>query len=850
MELSIVQESKEVKRARAIDDIAMTRYEDVKDITTEEYFHNNAFSIDAFKMKYAVDEHETYVKALKRVCDYVSSCEATEELRKYWSARWFDEMYNDWWSAAGSIMQGAASTRKISLMNCTTLPLKEDTIESIFDTAKNVAKCAAYRQGLGVDFSALRPRGAAVNNSSNVSNGAIHWMEFIDSIGYKVGQKGRIPAMLFSLRDNSLDIEEFINVKSDRTRIQNANISVQITDAFYEAYENDKDWELSFTINDSKKISKTIKARDLLEQLAKNMHAHAEPGVQNIDVARKYSNSDTVDFKILSTNACSEEFLDSSGNCDLASINCSQFSTNKEKRSKELEKIGTSICRFLDNVVEMEIRDERYPTDDHCKSLKGIRRIGAGITNICGYLFKNNLSYGTPDGNKSIEEFVEEYRYNLYKASIALGKEKGSFKAFDRSKFETALNVQKMMKKGLEFSHMRNVETSAIAPTGSLSLMFRQPVLSYGIEPAFGLYYWKRTRISGKYEYYFVVPGAINDYMKSIDVPVGMECGTIKDDWKGTKGSEIAAKIDKHCKNLNFKTATQISALDKLDLMSRVAKHIDNSISVTYLLSEDATWETVRDFILEAHKKEVKSVAAFPDKKMYGIVSLEPFYDLAVRLSKEKVAIHKSNFTSEEFLELKKIVQLAEDESDRPTEIVYKNAPKRPDELECDIHQFKVKGNDWIIIIGLLNSSPYEIFGGNSEIIEIAQSIKKGKLVKRQITGKINRYDLVCGSNGETVTFKNILKAFNNKDYGSFTRLLSLSLRHGAPVQYIVEQLQKDESETLDSFTKVMSRVLKSYIKDGTKASNEKSCPACKSNELVYAAGCITCAGCNWSRCQ
>mgnify|MGYP001577100843 len=384
----------------------------------------------------------------------------------------------------------------------------------------------------------------------------------------------------------------------------------------------------------------------------------------------------------------------------------------------------------------------------------------------------------------------------------------------------------------------------------TLSLMFRKPVLSYGIEPAFGLYYWKRTRISGKYEYYFVVPGVINDYMKSIDVPVNMECGSIKDDWKGTKSKEIAAKIDKHCKNLNFKTATQISALDKLDLMSRVAKHIDNSISVTYLLSGDATWETVRDFILEAHKKEVKSVAAFPDKKMYGIVSFEPFYDLAVRLSKEKVAIHKTNFTSEELSELKKVTSLADDDIsvDRPIQVQYKNAPKRPDELECDIHQFKVKGDEWVIIVGLLNEKPYEVFGGNSEFVEIAQSIKRGKLVKRRITDKVNRYDFVAGENGSTITLKNILKAFNNKDYGTFTRMLSLALRHGAPIQYICEQLVKNDNEELDSFAKVMARVLKTYIKNGTKAANGKSCPNCQNSELVYADGCISCS-CGWGKC-
>src|ERR1044072_9443604 len=171
-----------------------TFYEDVKDQTTEEYFQGNKFSIDAFQKKYTSNPKETYVQARKRVCDFIASVEKTDALKKYWSDRWFDEIYNDWWHPAGSIMQGAGSGRKISLCNCTTISLGKlkddedwDNLESIIkNTAYTVAKCAAYRQGLGVDFSCLRPNGTKVLNSANESTGAIHWMRFIDSIGYYV----------------------------------------------------------------------------------------------------------------------------------------------------------------------------------------------------------------------------------------------------------------------------------------------------------------------------------------------------------------------------------------------------------------------------------------------------------------------------------------------------------------------------------------------------------------------------------------------------------------------------------------------------------------------------------------
>lgn len=332
-----------------------TKFEDVKNLTTEDYFGGNQFSIDAFKSKYSLinKPDETYVQAIKRVCDYVASVEKTDKLREYWSDRWFHEIFNDWWHPAGSIMQGAGSGRKISLANCNTVSLgvglegeEWDSLEAIIkNTAYTVAKSAAYRQGVGVDFSRLRPNGAVVQNSARESTGSIHWMQFIDQIGYFVGQKGRIPALLFSLSCKHPDVEEFIKVKSDRTKIQNANISVQCTDDFYKAVKDDKDWDLCFEIPETKTgqkvyvdvhsttmeckkdekgwyylahkdhkkelIKKTVRAKQLMELIAKNMFANAEPGIQNIDIARKYSNSDYVydskdeyDSRIIGTNAC------------------------------------------------------------------------------------------------------------------------------------------------------------------------------------------------------------------------------------------------------------------------------------------------------------------------------------------------------------------------------------------------------------------------------------------------------------------------------------------------------------------------------------------------------------------
>jgi ribonucleoside-diphosphate reductase alpha chain len=870
------------------------RYEDVKNQTTEEYFKSNKFSIDAFKKKYALYSDETYVQALKRVCDFIASVEKTDQLKKYWSERWFDEIYNDWWHPAGSIMQGAGSGRKISLANCTHNSLgglhdeeEWDNLESIVrNTAYTVAKCAAYRQGLGVDFSRLRPSGTKVLNSSNESTGAVHWMKFIDSIGYYVGQKGRIPAMLFSLSIKHPDVEKFITIKGDYTQIQNANISVQCTEDFYKAVDDDDDWELKFEIPEVKKgeriyvdihsvgmnclkdketgkyykisshdrpaevFTKKVKARELLKLISKNMHANAEPGIQNIDLARKYSNSDAMydpndeyDSRIIGTNACSEQYLSRDSLCVLGSINCGKFSTLPEIYVAQLEKIGKSINRFLDNVNECELVYQTFATPHQQLAIRKLRRTGAGVTNIAAWLFKKQLVYGTQEANDAFEEFMKIYNYWMYVGTEELGKEKGNFGLFNEKKWKEAPFMKRVIEESKKIAetfktpvitgnYARNVTTSSIAPTGTLTLMFRDTAFSYGIEPAFFLYYWKRTRMGGKYEYYFNVPKVVRDSFEAAGYHIPMESDTIKDDWDGKHGKVIAEFIEKNKEKagIKFRTSTQVSAMDKLQFMAQVMKWVDSSISVTYMLPEGSTWKDVYNFIIEAHKKEVKSIAAFPDRKMYGIVSETPFKELALNLQSQGVSIHHQNFSDDEL----KVMNISRESIHQHND----NAPKRLDSLDADIYVVSVKNEKFCIAIGLQNGQPYEIFGGHLNGLGIKSNYKKGKIIKVKKAQYALEFD--------DIYIEDFSKQFTPTEQILF-RMTSTSLRHGVPIQFVVDQLQK-ATQDITSMGAAAARCLKKYIKNGESVHNQ-SCPSC-GNGLIYLEGCVTCSSCNYSRCS
>lgn len=170
------------------------------------------------------------------------------------------------------------------------------------------------------------------------------------------------------------------------------------------------------------------------------------------------------------------------------------------------------------------------------------------------------------------------------------------------------------------------------------------------------------------------------------------------------------------------------------------------------------------------------------------------------------------------------------------------NAIKRPTLLECDINHVSVKGEKWVILIGKMDDNPYEVFGGKADKIQFPSKYKTGIIEKDK--GK-SKYNLIIEDDNELFIVKDIISVFDNAEYALHTRLLSLSLRHGAPVKYIVDQLQKDTESNLFDFSKVIARVLKKYIVDGESSIK---CANCNS-KLVFQEGCLSCKTCGISKC-
>lgn len=171
------------------------------------------------------------------------------------------------------------------------------------------------------------------------------------------------------------------------------------------------------------------------------------------------------------------------------------------------------------------------------------------------------------------------------------------------------------------------------------------------------------------------------------------------------------------------------------------------------------------------------------------------------------------------------------------------SAPSRPRDLPCDIHRITHGKKSFVVILGFLHGSLYEIFVMDETDRPIPLNGKNSGLVRKAERG---RYDLVFRNGHETTVLSDFTRNYDSP-VSALARFISMALRHGTPVPYVVDQLTKDTNFT--DFERTVSRVLKKYIRDGEEViSGGGECPECGA-KLVYRDGCITCMDCGYSKC-
>src|SRR5450755_1300621 len=177
----------------------------------------------------------------------------------------------------------------IVVSNCFVIPSPEDSRQGILDNLKLMTEIMARGGGVGINLSSLRPRGSYIKTVNGTASGPCSWAQLYSVATGDVIQQGgsRRGALMIMLDDNHPDIEEFITVKRTAGKIEHANLSVCISDAFMQAVKDDADWNLIW----QGEIKKTIPARKLWDLICKSAWASAEPGMVFMDRYNKMSNT-------------------------------------------------------------------------------------------------------------------------------------------------------------------------------------------------------------------------------------------------------------------------------------------------------------------------------------------------------------------------------------------------------------------------------------------------------------------------------------------------------------------------------------------------------------------------------
>lgn len=500
---------------------------------------------------------------------------------------------------AGRILAGRGLHKlgkKITLSNCYVMPKVEDNIESIFDTAKYMARTYSYGGGVGLTLSNLRPKGAKVNNAASSTTGAVSFMDLYSLTTGLIGMRGRRGALMLNLDCFHPDIMDFIDVKNDLTRVTSANISVNVYNDFMEAVKKDDNYELHFTVEATgEEIKNKIRARDMLRELAKNNWNMAEPGILYQDRINSWhlmSEDDT--FEYAGVNPCAEEPLPAFGSCNLSSINLGEFVKNPFTKYArfEFEAFGELV---RDGVIYLnEVLDENmelHPLPQQRELSSQLRQIGLGIMGLADMFIKMGIKYGSVESLNLINQIGRVLVNEALRQSALLAKEEGPFPRYRSEKVLSSpflnLNADDDVKALIEEYGLRNSQLLTIAPTGSISTLIG---CSNGVEPIFQVSYTRKSEsLHAEDSFYTVYTQIIKDLM----------------DVNNISREEDLPDYVITTSNLNYR--------DRIEVQSTWQQFIDASISSTVNVPNEFTIEDVEELYIYAWERGLKGVTIYRD---------------------------------------------------------------------------------------------------------------------------------------------------------------------------------------------------------------------------------------------
>lgn len=549
----------------------------------------------------------------KRVAWGISQNEKKTDRAK-WEKEFYRVMEDFKFVPGGRIYSGAGTNYQVTYFNCFVIPSPRDSRGAILDTLKQMVEIMARGGGVGFNLSSLRPRGARVKKVNGTSSGPTNWAALYSVATRDIVQQAgtRRGALMLMLWDWHPDIEEFITVKQDLSKINGANLSVCISDAFMEAVKRDGDWDLKYPDLDDPgydtywdgeldkwierggkvKVYKTVKAKYLWDLICTAAWRSAEPGLHFLDRSNKRSNTYYFE-RLIATNPCGEQPLGAWAVCNLGAMNLSAYVKDADLTKDipgwfDYVNFGRDVrtaMRFMDNVIDKTY----YFFAENEKCAKDIRRTGLGIMGLGDALIKMHLGYGSEESLPVIEKIFQTLRDNAYAASVEVAKEKGTFPQFKKEEYLKGYHIKvlpKSIRDGIAKYGIRNGVLLTIAPTGTTSLVSG---VSSGVEPVYEFAFKRRDRL-GEHMIYHPL---LEEWMKAHE------------------GKE---------RPKYFVSANDLTPMEHVKVQAIAQEYIDSSISKTVNGPKTDTIDDVKNLYMAAYDYGLKGVTYMRDGSRQGVL--------------------------------------------------------------------------------------------------------------------------------------------------------------------------------------------------------------------------------------
>jgi ribonucleoside-diphosphate reductase alpha chain len=548
---------------------------------------------------------------------------------------------------------GEYLSNNVAVHNCFILSI-EDSMDSILDWIRREGVIFRGGSGSGVNLAKLRSSKEQLSKGGYAS-GPVSFMRGADASAgtIKSGGKTRRAAKMVVLDVDHPDIEEFIWCKAHEERkarvleqagydmsldspdwasiqYQNANNSVRVTDGFMEAVEADGDWNLTARTDGS--VIETVKARELMKQIADAAWQCADPGVQYDTTINNWHTLPNTS-RINASNPCSEYMSIDDSACNLASLNLMKF--RREDGELDVEAFAHAVdVLFL--AQEILVGNSSYPTPEIEKNAKAYRQLGLGYANLGALLMARGLPYDSEEGRAYAAAITALMTGRAYRKSAEIASRMGPFAGYKpnaaamigvmaqhraavgniqgaevvpsdlltacRQAWDDVLNLG-------EVYGYRNAQATVLAPTGTISFMMDCDTT--GIEPDFSLVKSKKL----------VGGGEITIVNKS--VPMALE----KLGYAPSESDEVVAFIDERNSVVSapylkaehypvFDCAVGERAIHyagHVKMMGATQPFISGAISKTVNLPETATVDEVAKLFVDSWRLGVKAIAIYRD---------------------------------------------------------------------------------------------------------------------------------------------------------------------------------------------------------------------------------------------